>query len=111
MEPQFAERRRHPRVAVNGAALAMRPVSMAVRLLDLSSGGVLLACPDRMRVGATPRVVARLGGAPLEAQLHVRHASDQWDKDAGGFRIGAFFTSVSPLGAIAIDELLKGSSR
>ena len=96
---------------VSGAALAMRPVSMAVRLLDLSSGGVLLACPDRLRVGATPRVVARLGGAPLEAQLHVRHVSDQWDKDAGGYRVGALFTSLTPLGAVAIEELLKGSSR
>lgn len=111
MEPHFTERRRSPRVPVGGAALAMRPVSMAVRLLDLSSGGVLMACPDRMRVGATPRVVARLGGAPLEAQLHVRHAAEQWDKDAGGYRVGALFTSVSPLGAIAIDELLKGSNR
>jgi hypothetical protein len=90
--------------------MVVRPVSMAVRLLDLSSEGVLLACPDAVRLGATARVVARLAGRSLDTELEIRHVSSQWDQRSGGYRVGGRFLSPGSQSVLAIKELLNGSS-
>jgi hypothetical protein len=109
MDTGFVERRRSPRVPVGDAAKAVRPVSMAVRLLDLSSQGVLLSCPDPVPPGATSRVIVRLGDSPFDAELDVRHASSQWDQRLGGYRVGGRFVALSPQAKLAVDALLSGS--
>jgi hypothetical protein len=109
MESGFIERRRSPRVSVADGATVVRPVSMAVRLLDLSSEGVLLSCPDPIRLGVTSRVTARLSGRSLDAELDVRHVSTQWDPRVGGYRVGGRFVSLGPQARLAIEELLSGS--
>ena len=91
-------------------ATVVRPISAAVRLLDLSSEGVLLSCPDPMRLGATSRVVARLAGRSLDAEFDIRHVSSQWDQRVGGYRVGGRFLSLCPQARLAIEELLSGSS-
>lgn len=82
---------------------------MAVRLLDLSSQGVLLSCPDPVPPGATSRVVARLGDRPLDAEFDIRHVSSQWDQRLGGYRVGGRFVTLTPQARLAIDALLSGS--
>jgi hypothetical protein len=109
MESGFVERRRSPRVQMGSGAVVVRPVSMAVRLLDLSSDGVLLSCPDPITPGAKPRVVARLDGRPLDAELDVRHVSSQWDQRSGGYRVGGRFVALTPQARQAVDRLLTGS--
>lgn len=109
MENGFVERRRSPRVPVGGGAVLVRPVSMAVRVLDLSTDGVLLSCPDPIAPGAAARVIARLGDGPLDADLDVRHVSKQWDQRVGGYRVGGRFLSLAPLARMAVDHLLRGS--
>ncbi len=109
MEIGFIERRRSPRVQMGVGAVVVRPVSMAVRLLDLSSEGVLLSCPDPLAPGATSRVIARLGDRALEAELDVRHISSQWDQRVGGYRVGARFIALGPQARLAVDALLSGS--
>jgi hypothetical protein len=111
MEFGFMERRRSPRVAMAGGALVVRPVSMAVRLLDLSSEGVLLSCPDPIAPGATPRVIARLGGKSLDAALDIRHLSSQWDQRVGGYRVGGRFLSLDPQARLAVENLLSGNEQ
>jgi hypothetical protein len=111
MENGFMERRRSPRVAMASGALVVRPVSMAVRLLDLSSEGVLLSCPDPIAPGATSRVTARLGGKPLDADLDIRHLSSQWDPRVGGYRVGGRFLSLGPQARMAVESLLSGSEQ
>jgi hypothetical protein len=85
------------------------PVSMAVRLLDLSSEGVLLSCPDPMRLGATSRVTAKLASRSLDAEFDVRHVSSRWDQRVGGYRVGGRFLSLGPQARLAIEELLSES--
>jgi len=109
MESGFVERRRSPRVQIGNAVTAVRPVSMAVRLLDLSSQGALLSCPDPIQPGALSRVIVRLGDRPFDAEFDVRHASGQWDQRLGGYRVGGRFLSLSPQARLAIDALLGGS--
>lgn len=108
MENGFIERRRSPRVPMGGGAQIVRPISMAVRLLDLSSEGVLLSCPDPIAPGSTPRVIARLGNRPLDAELDVRHVSSQWDQRAGGYRVGGRFLPLAPQARQAVESLLSG---
>ena len=109
MDSGFVERRRAPRVQMGSDATFVRPVSMAVKLLDLSSDGVLLSCPDPISPGALPRVVARLGNRPLEAELDVRHVSSRWDPRVGGYRVGGRFVALGPQARQAVDGLLVGS--
>jgi hypothetical protein len=108
MDNGFVERRRSPRVPMGDGAVLVRPVSMAVRLLDMSSQGVLLACPDPVSPGATSRVVARLGDRPLDAELDIRHVSRQWDQRLGGYRVGGRFVTLTPQARLAVDSLLSG---
>ena len=91
-------------------ATFVRPVSMAVKLLDLSSDGVLLSCPDPISPGALPRVVARLGDRPLDAELDVRHVSSRWDPRVGGYRVGGRFVALGQQAKQAVDDLLVGSA-
>lgn len=109
MENGFIERRRSPRVAMGGGAQVLRPVSMAVRLLDVSSEGVLLACPSPIAPGIASRVIARLGDRPLDAELDVRHVSRDWDQRAGGYRVGGRFLALGPQARAAVESLLGGS--
>ncbi len=108
MEHVENERRRSPRVPVTSGAIVTRPVSMAVRLLDMSSEGVLMACPFPMQPGVRRRVIARLGGRPLDVEIQVRHASGDYDHFAGGYRVGGEFRSVGPMARLVIDDLLSG---
>ncbi len=108
MEQSNPERRRSPRVPVTSGAIAMRAVSMSARILDLSSGGILLACPDPVRLGATRRLTASLPGRPLDLEFEVRHVSRNPDPEAGGYRVGGKFRPVNPLARIVIDDLLSG---
>ena len=111
MDTGFVERRRSPRVPIGSGAVVVRPVSMAVRLLDLSSQGVLLACPDPVPPGAASRVVARLGDHALDAEIDIRHVSSQWDQRHGGYRVGGRFVALTPQARLAVDGLLSGSEQ
>ena len=111
MEIGFIERRRSPRIAMGDGAQVVRPVSMAVRLLDLSSDGVLLACPSPVTPGVVSRVIARLGDRPLDAALDVRHVSTQWDQQAGGYRVGGRFVALGQQAREAVDSLLSGGEQ
>jgi hypothetical protein len=109
MERGFIERRRSPRIAMGSDAQVVRPVSMAVRVLDVSSEGVLMACPSPMTPGVASRVIARLGNQPLDAGLDVRHVSAEWDQQAGGYRVGGRFLALGPQARAAVESLLSGS--
>ena len=109
MEHEFAERRRSPRVATTNGTMVIRPVSVRVRLLDLSSDGLLLACPDPTRIGGTARVIAWLGGRRLDAEFDLRHVSSQWDDKAGGYLVGGRFPSLDPLARRTHNDLLGAS--
>ena len=89
--------------------MVIRPVSVRVRLLDLSSDGLLLACPDPTRLGGTARVVAWLGGRRLDAEFDIRHVSSQWDEAAGGYLVGGRFPSLDPLARRTLNDLVGAS--
>jgi len=106
MEPEFRERRRSPRLSADNRTMVALHVSVPVRLLDLSSDGLLLACEAPLRVGSTVRVVSGLAGRRLEVELCVRHASSRRDEEVGGYVVGGSFPSFDPTARQVITALL-----
>ncbi len=109
MEVNLAERRRSTRTAVSDGTVVVQGVALSVRLLDISTDGVLMGCPYPARLGPAPRLVARLGGRLVEADVEVRHVSSTSDPQDGGYRIGARFVKLEPDDRLAIDGFLTGS--
>ena len=93
MEHEFRERRRFPRVSTESGTIAALQVAVPVRLLELSSDGLLLACEAPLRVGSTVRVFSRIAGRRLEVELCVRHVSRRRDEGVGGYVFGGSFPS------------------
>lgn len=87
------ERRRAPRHEV-GEEFAKLPASMNVRVLDISTSGVLLQCPRMLSPGARGSLRFTLAGAPFAADIQVRRVTSS--ADAGSwYRIGATFVGMT----------------
>lgn len=85
------DRRRNPRYQVSGGELALLPSPMSVQILDISRGGVLLQSSHPARPEGTGRLTTTLKGQPFTAELEVRRVEVL---SAGGYRIGARFTTI-----------------
>jgi hypothetical protein len=109
MEHEFRERRRSPRVSADNRTMVALQASVPIRLLDLSSDGLLLASEAPLRVGSTVRVVSRLAGRRLEVELCVRHASSRRGEGVGGCVVGGSFPSFDPTARQIITALLAAS--
>ena len=109
MDRAPAERRRSPRVAAANGTTATRPVSVAVRLLDLSSDGLLLACQTPLAIASKARVVSWLAGRRLESELRVRHVSSRWVEEAGGYLVGGCFRALDRSARLTISALLAAT--
>jgi len=98
MEHEFTEPRRSPRAAADSRPIVALHVSVPVRLLDLSSEGLRLACDVPLRVGSTVRVVTGLPGRRLDVELCVDQVSNRPDEGGGGYvldgRIPSFDTAA-----------------
>lgn len=85
------ERRGAPRYTVSGGEVALLPSPMSVQILDISRGGVLLQSTNPARPEGTGRLTTTLKGLPFTAELEVRRVEVL---PAGGYRIGARFTTI-----------------
>ena len=87
------ERRRVPRHQVS-EEFANLPANMSVRVLDISTAGVLLQSPRLLNPGSRGSLRFTLAGAPFLADIQVRRVTP--GSDAGsGYRIGATFVGMS----------------
>jgi hypothetical protein len=111
VDHEFRERRRSPRLATERGAMAALHVSVPVRLLDLSSDGLLLACEAPLRVGSTLRVVSGLAGRRLDVELCVRHVSSRPEWEGGGHVVGGSFPSFDPTARQTVTALLDANGR
>ena len=106
MEHEFTTRRRSPRVSAENGTIVALHVSVPVRLLDLSSDGMLLACEIPLRAGSTVRVVTGLAGRRLEVELSVDEVSNRPDEGVGGYVLAGSFPSFDPAARQIITALL-----
>ena len=87
------ERRRSPRHQVGGD-FANLPANMSVRVIDISSAGVLLQSTHLLNPGSRGSLRFTLAGAPFAADIQVQRVSTV--SDAGsGYRIGATFVGMT----------------
>ncbi len=109
VEHDFVERRSSLRASTEAATLSAVHVSVPVRLLDLGSDGLMMACWAPMRVGSTVRVVGAFAGRRLDVELSVRHVSGQWDERTGGYVVGGSFPLFDAAARQIITALLAAS--
>jgi len=99
------ERRRAPRLTVDGRALAGVIAANSVRVIDISVGGVLLASARSAPVGVRGRLSVTIGGSPLAAEVEIRRVDVAPDQT--GFRIGAMFVGITPAQQDSIERFAR----
>ena len=95
------ERRRSPRRQVQGLSMAV-PVAESVRVLDLSSAGVLLETTSPPDLGAIAKLRFSVGGEPLAADVEVRRVT----AGPSGYRVGARFVELTPVHRRLIERFM-----
>ena len=90
---RMEERRRVPRQEV-GEEFANLPANMSVRVLDISTAGVLLQSPRMLNPGSRGSLRFTLAGAPFLADVQVRRVTSGSDPGSG-YRIGATVIGMS----------------
>jgi hypothetical protein len=90
------ERRKLPRIQVETGELAVLPVPLTVRILDISLSGVLLESAHPVGAGARGSLRLNLEGVPFTADVEVQRVSPAPDENcAEPYRIGARFLDTS----------------
>ena len=87
------ERRRSPRFDVVGGELAVLPISMSVRLLDISVTGVLVQSSQMAKEGSRGRLRLDLAGQPFAAEVELRRIAQ--GQGGQGYKIGARFVDLT----------------
>lgn len=98
------ERRRSPRRDVQGE-LALLPTTINVRVLDISTGGVMLGANDRLEPGARGRLRLNLAGHPFSADILVLRVSDRPDA-SGCYHAGTRFLGLDPVHQQLIERFM-----
>ena len=105
MSSDFQERRRSPRVPMDGRPEIRIGRRLRVRLLDLSGNGALLSIDERLPLGSRGRLQLLLAGNPFEATVEVRREEPAAD---GRSRLaGVTMASVPALQQETLDEFLR----
>jgi len=86
------ERRRFPRVVMSHDSRVVLPLTVPVKVIDVSLGGVLLESTPPVNVEARGILRVSMGGAPFAANIEVRRVSDV---PGSRISVGARFVSVS----------------
>jgi c-di-GMP-binding flagellar brake protein YcgR len=103
---EFQERRKSPRVAVVDDHYVFRAARrVRVRLLDISSGGALLAADECLPVGGHGRLRLLLGGTPFETTVEVRR--EEASSEGRGRVAGVAIVSMQSAARDALEEFLR----
>jgi len=108
MTEAFLERRRAPRVAVATGTEVGVPIGLTVRLLDISSSGVLISSPQKMNIGQRARLKLTLGGEPLNVEVEVRRIGEGTQMPGHNrFRLGAAFVDADEYARRSVQHFLR----
>jgi hypothetical protein len=100
------ERRRTERFVLQPEGSLGIPVSMSVRILDISVAGVLLQSNREMTIGQRGALRLAISGQDLTTEVAVTRVSSATGADSG-YRIGASFTSMAPEHRQIIERLIN----
>jgi hypothetical protein len=102
---QFHERRRFPRVVVNGKFELRAVRRIRVRLIDISANGALLATDQRVPVGATGRMHLLLGSGAFETSIEVKR--EEPSANGRGRLLGVSMFAAQAMYQEMLDEFLR----
>jgi c-di-GMP-binding flagellar brake protein YcgR len=102
---EFQERRKTPRVAVQGQYEFRLGRRLRVRVVDISESGALLAADERLPVGTRGRLQVTLSGAQFEGQVHVKR--EQGLAGGDSHLIGLTVTPSQPRHQEALQQFLR----
>ena len=108
--PDEVERRRSARTQAADGTELNRPAWSTVKVLDISVSGVLFLAPDWMAAGDKAQLRMRLGDSSFAADIEVRR-SDRHPTPAGGYRVGAAFTSLGDGSRASLEEFIGLAGR
>jgi hypothetical protein len=101
----FEERRRGPRVETSAGPELRLDKRVRVRLVDISAGGALLACDERVPPGTVGRLRVALGSEPFEASVEIMREEPR----AESVLLGAAIISAGRGSQDALDQFLRRS--
>lgn len=109
MNEAFLERRRTPRVPVQPGTRVDFPLALTVRLVDISTSGVLISSPQQMAVGQRARLQLTLSGEPVDVEVEVRRVIDSVHDSSGRnrYRLGATFVTPNDTARRSVQRFLK----
>jgi hypothetical protein len=96
------ERRRSPRVPIT-EGLAVLPVGLTVRVMDISVNGVLLETSRALQRGSRASLRLNMGGTPFATEIEIQRVSAEGE-GAGRYHLGATFLRISEADRQIIDR-------
>jgi hypothetical protein len=102
----FEERRRGPRVETSEGPELRLDKRVRVRLIDISAGGALLACDERVPTGTVGRLRVALGSEPFEASVEVMREEPRSEPPV---LLGTAIISMGRGSQDALDQFLRRS--
>ena len=102
----FEERRRGPRVETSEGPELRLDKRVRVRLIDVSAGGALLACDERVPTGTVGRLRVALGSEPFEASVEIRREEPRSEPPV---LLGTVILDISRGSQDALDQFLRRS--
>jgi PilZ domain len=103
--PEFRERRRSPRVVVNGQFELRAGRRIRVRLIDISAYGALLATDERVPVGSIGRMHLLLGTGAFETKIEVKR--EQPSSNGRGRVLGVSMFAAQSMHQAMLDDFLR----
>lgn len=107
--PSMAERRRVPRVAVDGALECQIEVRTRIRLVDISLTGALLSSEAQLPVGTRAHLQAGVGASPFAPDVQVQRIVDRGNREAKP-ALGAVFVGMDEKSRRSLEEFLRKAS-
>jgi len=102
----FEERRREPRVEIAAGPELRLEKRVRVRLVDISAGGALLACDERVPPGTVGRLRVALGSELFEASVEVTREEPRTEPPV---LLGTVIIDVSRGSQDALEQFLRRS--
>jgi PilZ domain-containing protein len=102
---EFRDRRRSPRVVVNGQFEFRAGRRIRVRLIDISANGALLATDERVPVGATGRMHLLLGTGAFETKVEVKR--EEASGNGRGRLLGVSMFAAQAMHQAMLDDFLR----
>ena len=87
------ERRRSPRIALRDESVVL-PVSVTVRVMDISANGVLLQSSRALESGTRASLRLNMGGTPFAAEIEIQRVSAT-SASGAAYQLGATFVAIS----------------